>query len=439
MRFRSLALAMALAATTPVFAADDVLQQADTLLRQQQAAQAYDLLAPLEDERAGDPKYDYLFGVALLETGDPSRAIFAFERCLAVEPNNGPCRVQMARTHLAIGEAPNARAELETIKEYNPPPEVQSLISQYLGVIDRVEKRQKRNITAYAQIGAGYDSNINSATDNSRIAIPTNNGSTLFLTVPSSEDSGYGQLQAGAAMQYKVTPTTFALADANVLYRGIQSNHDFDYQTADASLGGAFTVANTQLIAKLQGQKMWLDAKAYRDVSGALVQAQRGLTETAQMAAFSQLSKIRFDTQKARDADRLTIGLAYSQAFDGAMSPTMYASVYGGNEDTVHDQFDFFGQSFTGVRTGGNLVLTPKLGLNGNLSYEQRDYDAINPFLPFKTERKEKVTDVHLGLNWQLQPGLRLQPGYSFTNNNSNLPTDEYQRHVVSVDLRCDL
>ena len=63
---------MALAATTPVFAADDVLQQADTLLRQQQAAQAYDLLAPLEDERAGDPKYDYLLGVALLAlTGLP--------------------------------------------------------------------------------------------------------------------------------------------------------------------------------------------------------------------------------------------------------------------------------------------------------------------------------------------------------------------------------
>ena len=110
--------------------ADTTLDQAETFLNNKQIVQAYDLLAPLEDDRAGDPAYDYLYGMVLLEAGEPSRAAFAFERCLGAEPNNGPCRVQMARTHIALGETTSSRKELETVKEYNPPPQVQDLVNK---------------------------------------------------------------------------------------------------------------------------------------------------------------------------------------------------------------------------------------------------------------------------------------------------------------------
>ena len=85
MRFHSLYLAIAVVAATPVFA-DDVLQRAEALINLQHASQAYDLLAPLEDDRAGQPQYDYLLGLSLLEMGEAHTAIFAFERCLSVEP-----------------------------------------------------------------------------------------------------------------------------------------------------------------------------------------------------------------------------------------------------------------------------------------------------------------------------------------------------------------
>lgn len=439
MRFHSLFLAVALASTTATAFADDILQQANDLLRQQKAAQAYELLEPLEDERAGNPDYDYLFGLSLLETGDASRAIFAFERCLAIDPKNGPCRVQMARTHLAIGETPNARAELQTIKDYNPPAEVQTLVAQYLGTIDKIEKQQKRRITAFAQMGTGYDSNINSATDNSKIAIPTNSNTSLFLTVPSSTDSGFTELQAGAALQYKLTPSVLGLADVNVQHHSIINNHEIDYQSADTSLGAMLSANSNQFIGKVQAQKMWLDTEAYRDVVGLLAQAQHALTDTAQIALFTQWSQMRYDTQQARDADRLNIGLAYSQALDIQLNPTIYVSFYGGNEQVTHDNFDFFSQSFTGIRSGATLALAKNLSINSNLSFEKRDYDAINPFLPFADKREEKITDLRLGLDWRIKPQLSLQPTYAFTNNNANTPTDEYKRHIISINLRYDL
>lgn len=48
-----------------------------------EAAAAFALLEPLETSRAGDPEYDYLFGIAALDSSNPSRAVFALERVVA--------------------------------------------------------------------------------------------------------------------------------------------------------------------------------------------------------------------------------------------------------------------------------------------------------------------------------------------------------------------
>ena len=275
MRFHSLYLAVALISTSSAFA-DDVLSQAEALINQQQPAQAYELLLPFEAERSGDPKYDYLLGVSALEMGDPSNAIFAFERCLSAEPNNGPCRVQIARTHLSMGETPNARAELQTIKEYNPPPEVQALVSQYLGVISQVEKQQQRQINAFAQLGVGYDSNINSApTDANKTAAAIPKIPNFVVSpnaITTSSDSSFVNLLAGSSLLYKVNPTVTALADINIQTRSFLADHSYDYQAVDAGMGGAFDLQALQLTLKLQGQKMWLDGNAYRKLAGVLAQ-----------------------------------------------------------------------------------------------------------------------------------------------------------------------
>lgn len=439
MRFQSIYFSLALAMATPV-SADEVLQKAEALIKEQQNIQAYDLLTPLEDERAGDPNYDYLLGMAFLGVGEPTRAAFAFERCLDVEPNNGPCRVQMARTHIVLGETPNARNELQTIKDYNPPPEVENLVSQYLGVITQVEKQQQRHVSAFTQIGLGNDSNINSATDNSRIALPSTGGGQVFLTVPNSEDSAFLKLQAGSGIQYKFSPKLSGLADISVQQHSVLDNHAYDYATLDTSAGGLLSLNNNaQVQGKLQLQKMWLDGEAYRDVKGLLAQGQYAIRDNSQLAIFSQLSQLRYNTQTARDADRINLGLAYSQTLEMKYSPSFYTSLYKGQESAKNSQFDYFSQSFLGLRIGGNLVYNNNIRVNGHLSTETRNYDAINNFLPFTSKRKDTETNVNLGLTWLIKPQLSLQPNYTYSNNNSNLPINDYTRHIVSVDLRFDM
>lgn len=58
-------------------AQDSVLAEANKLIAMRNFNAAYLLLEPLESERAGDIDYDYLFGVAGVESGNTTRGAFA--------------------------------------------------------------------------------------------------------------------------------------------------------------------------------------------------------------------------------------------------------------------------------------------------------------------------------------------------------------------------
>src|SRR5450631_1718575 len=94
-----------------VFAADPALDQARQFIDKNDAKAAYDLLIPLQAERAGDPAYDLLLGIAANESGRHSEAVFALERVLAVQPNNARARAEIARAYFALGERPTAKKE----------------------------------------------------------------------------------------------------------------------------------------------------------------------------------------------------------------------------------------------------------------------------------------------------------------------------------------
>jgi hypothetical protein len=185
---------------------------------------------------------------------------------------------------------------------------------------------------------------------------------------------------------------------------------------------------------------MGLDGQAYRDVLGFLSQVQKPIGETSQIAAFGQYNQLRYDTQKARDANRFTLGLAYSQQVEMRFNPTFYTSVYTGQENTTDSQFDYFSHSFNGLRLGGSLNYWDNLRFNSHISFEKRDYAQSNQFLfPFNNiKRQDKETSIELSATWAITAKYRLQPRYNYTQNNANIPVNDYKRHVVGVDLHLD-
>ena len=119
----------------------------------------------------------------------------------------------------------------------------------------------------------------------------------------------------------------------------------------------------------------------------------------------------------------------------------VYASLYTGNDSTTSNAASAtqFSNDFTGVRAGGTLNVSSQLRLNGSLSYETRQYDTRQLLVVGNPVRDDQQVDIGFGLAWKLKPGLTLQPGYTFTQNSSNTALYDYDRHLVSIDLRYDM
>ena len=124
---------------------------------------ALDLLSPYEFEYAGEKEYDYLLGLSLLDSGQAGQSVFAFQRVLAIDPNFAGARMELARAYFDMSEFSRSRAEFTTLQSLSPPENIQLVIEKYLSAIRNRTLRDKRGWSGYVQMGAGNDSNANSA------------------------------------------------------------------------------------------------------------------------------------------------------------------------------------------------------------------------------------------------------------------------------------
>lgn len=130
-------------------AAELDLGKADALLKAGKAKEGYTLLAPHEHEMAGNVDYDYLLGIAALDSGNPEKASLALERVLAANPDYAGARLDLARAHFALGDLARAKTEFEAVQAQNPPPAAKTVIEQYLTKIDK--KTSLSNIATTSQ------------------------------------------------------------------------------------------------------------------------------------------------------------------------------------------------------------------------------------------------------------------------------------------------
>lgn len=434
--FRSVALASLLAglACAPALA-DQPLDQAKKLLEEKRPKDAYDRLRPLEAKRAGEIEYDYLLGIAALDAGDAQAAIFALERVLAVNPNYLQARAEIARAYFVLGERENARREFQAVRSLNPPDAARQTIDRYLSALEP----QRTRLRAFVEAGLGYDTNVNSATSRSSIAIPAFGGAIGQLSTSARAQSAwFGALGAGASIDQALSEEWSLIGAASYAGKFNNGASDFNTSTLDGSAGARWTRGANQLVALAQGQLFWLDDDRYRNLYGGTAQWLHNFSPTRQITVFGQFSALRYPqpSQSPQDANRAVGGVAYSQAFAGAYSPVGFVSGYGGDERTTDAQFKYLGYTPFGARLGGQATLTPQAILFGSAAYERRNYNGVNP--TFLVTREDNQYDFRLGLAYTLLPKWTLTPQLAYTRNNSNIELNEYDRTVAVVTVRKD-
>jgi len=416
-------------------AAGPDLDQADALMKQGKAAEAYALLEPFEFEQSGNVRFDYLLGIAALDSGKPDKATLAFERVLATDPNFAGARVDMGRAYYQLGDFTRAKAEFETVLTQNPPPAAKATIDNYLAAIEKQESAKKTKATGYIEAGIGHDSNVNFATSQSQIAVPAL-GNLIFTLNPTGVKApdDYLAYAFGGEVNRQITPELGVYAAADARARSNMTQDQFDSTSLDLRAGLAMGQgANVFRFGLLAGRYV-LDGETNRDTNGFNAEWRRLLNPANQLSLFGQYARFRFEpTISVNDFDQSTYGANWLHVVKDGKGLVM-ASLYGGDEDAALRADG--GKRFAGLRLGGQMQLNEKTELFAGLGAQYGKYNLTN--VAFATTRDDKQYDANLGLNWHFNKAWTLRPQIAYMRNNSNIVIYQFDRTDVSVTVRRD-
>lgn len=435
---RRVALAILFAANSvAALAADPDLAQAQALVNAGRAADAYALLAPHEDAQAGNARFDYLLGVAALDSGRADKATLAFERVLALEPNFAGARLDMARAYYQLGDLSRARAEFEAVKQQNPPEAARVTIERYLVAIAQREKAKQTVVTAYAEITLGRDSNVNNSTSESQIAVPAL-GNLVFTLNPTNvkQSDRYSLLAAGADIAHEFSPGYALFGGASGRYRTNAAVDQFDYKSAEGHGGIAISGQSLLFKATLSGERFYLDQAANRN-SVSLGADLRYQVNPANFAnVFGQVSNHRFKTDalQVNDFDQALLGAGWQRLFDDGRS-MLSATLFAGKENADKGRADG-DKDLLGLRLGGQLNLRAHVDLFASVGWQRGEYRQEN--VAFQTTRQDRLVDAVAGVVWRFDKAWSLRPQVLYIQNHSNIPIYEYNRVDYSVTLRYD-
>lgn len=416
---RSLLVTGALLAP-PAFAAwDDTLRQALQLAESGGAQQAFDMLEPLEMERSGDPDFDLVMGIAANQSGHHTRAIFALERTLMVNPNNPRARAELGHALYAVGDNAGARAMLGQAKAQGVPEAAARTINQLLQTIDRLEEEANSSTRIYVDATIGYDNNVNSA--------PSGN---VFGLKPAF--GAFTALAFNISGRKALAPRWAAIGSFSASGRA----HDttaipYDNTQLDASLGASYRVDRDEYTAALQ----------LSDSSVANLPARSSWTISSewthrfdafrQFNAYFQFGQLTYP-QKIRNVDRYVAGASFGQQFRSGFSA--YASGYLGQEVTTQPGVGHLGHTLIGGRVGVQQPFGNTLALFGSLGLEERSYSGPDPL--FLKERHDQQWSLNAGTQWLPAKAWRVTTQLAYLQTFSNIATSTFDKTTVSVTAR---
>ena len=436
-----------LAISGMVGAAEPAITQAKDLLKAGKAAEAFALLVPLEFFQAGDPSYDYLLGVAALDSRNFNAATLAFERVLLVNPNHAGARMDMARAYFELNDFGRATEQFNVVLTLNPPPTVKKSAENFLAAIEAKKKARLPSLTAYVEGTVGYDTNITNVTRDFTNAVfqsfnlpniqPTGNSipredayvgvnAGLLYTLPQgSDDSRFFGLDGKQKEYFK--EKEFRTSSVSGQVGHIFKRDENTYRV------GVSLQRNLQDGESASLPPTNLNGTLY----GVLASWQHLLDKRTQASLFAQYSLIRFDDLPFSEQNTGTIGASLTKSIDAPLQPIILASVFYSEEHaqrTLLNGTDL-SKDVVGLRFAGQITLDPTLDAFASMGYQFRD-DTFVGSRKAGTQGQDKLADFTLGMRWKLDKDWSLKPQIAYSRNDSNIPLFTNNRTDYSVTLR---
>ncbi len=410
----------------------------EAMIKRGEFTQAYALLDSHEVKYAGDADFDYLFGVAALESGHPARSRAALERLLLVNPELAGARLNLARAYAALGDKARARGEFQMVLAANPPQATRDAVARYLATLDSTAAAGPRNrIAGYLETAVGRDTNINLATGANEVYVPLFGINFALPPASVALRDNYASMAAAAGIEHGLDEHFTAFGIASVKLRNNQHTSLYDSEEAEIRAGLQYAEGARLGRLGLIADRYNLDHQGYRNITGVLGEWRVQLDENNQANVFAQDSRIRYLQSSATSfsGEQTLLGAGWLRNFDQAGRSYVFTGAYGGRDRATEQRDD--GDK---VILGARVALQWSAGASGEwfgfASAAIGRYLDLNP--NFLVTRSDRQYDAGFGFNWRLAPDWSLRPQLSYTRNSSNIELYDYNRYDLSITLRRD-
>lgn len=409
-----------------------LLANARRLIDNRQADTAFGMLQAQVGDYAGDPDFDYLMGLAAVDSGRPGEAVIALERVLMVRPDFLQARAEIARAYFALRERENARREFEAVAAQRIPDDARRVIGRYLDAIRRVDDAGRPRLVGLLELETGYDSNVNFGSSTGQWVL-ADGTAVIPLGISLPRNSSVFASALGLNWTVPMGGGWQWTAGGRASLRRYPSAHTLDQDQLDLSSGFALRTGCHQYNMLAQFQHLQLGGAAFRNATGALAQWQCDLDARTQVGAYVQAFALDFPDEPSRDARRSALGLTLARVLDGARRPIFVSGLQAGTETSRRD-LDNLSYDFLGVRTALSVGIGDGWRGFAAVSWEARDFDGIEPI--FGEARSDRQTELRVGAERAMTADWSIAPAITYTRNRSTLDPNDFRRTQAGVTLR---
>jgi len=386
---------------------------------------------------------------AAMEAVEQSRLRTARERLLsllAANPSLSRARLELARVYYLSRDYAAARTEAQRVlDDPNTPPAVRTTVLAFLAQISADEQRYaaRHQWTPAFYAGVMYDSNVNIGIGRDIIDI----GGLAFQVAPDSRETSDGAAVINAGISHTYNPdrrfewgehpgSFIWQSEANAYYRAYFSESDFNLGVLTLRTGPAWVVPGRwRAYIGLQGDWIFLDNDdlalfgslnpgiAWQVGNSWEVGIDGVITERTYADSADSGREGRYE------AASVTVGRYFRQRRALVQAGVSYADFDADN--------NIYSYSAPEVFVGFNSEAWTNGAVFARVGYRWYDFEEIET--GFSTTRDDDELRATLGLQHDYREGWldkwSLVASWTYTDNQSEVPIYEYDRHQVSLGL----
>ena len=409
------------------------------LLRSRRAPEALALLEPLAPRLAGNPDFDYVYGVALIDAGRPAEAVPVLGRAIKERPDFHVARAELGRALAGTGDLAGARREFDLVRDVAElPAAARAAMGRQVKAIDQIAAAQTATrVNGFVEAAFGYDNNVNNGPSTDSLVIPALAffGPATLNPAAMPKAAGFASLTGGLSITHPLSSDTALFVNlvgtGNTLFQ-----HD-EFRTAigggEAGIARQVPGLGVFSLAAI-GQVFAIGGDIYRNIYGVAGQWRQtfdGVWNTS--LALSWLA-LQYPSIPQQDADRVTIAGSLSRKYDVMFMPVVTVAVSGGIEKVRDPVADFLTFDFINVRLALEATLTPSVVFFAQGSYEARRYAADYPLFFYR--RADDVFEFVGGFDFMVAEGIYVRPSVRYIQIWSNVDLYDTRRTVSQVAVR---